>query len=97
MALCLHIISNKTSTPNSWLAWIPIANIYLICKIADKPGWWTLLLLIPPFNIVFYVIVWMEIAKALQLPSWLGFIMVIPYLGVILVGVLAFAGKRVNE
>lgn len=40
-ALCLYIIAKKTGTPNPWLAWIPIADIYLMCKVAGKPGWWT--------------------------------------------------------
>jgi len=40
---CLQIIAGKTNTENGWLAWIPIANIYLSCKIARKPGWWLLL------------------------------------------------------
>lgn len=38
VALCLHIIANKTNTPNAWLAWIPIANIYLMCKVTGRSG-----------------------------------------------------------
>ena len=96
-AICLNIIANKTSTSNSWLAWIPIANIYLMCKVADKSGWWALLFFVPLVNIVISIMVWMNIAKALQMPSWLGILMLIPYLHLIILGVLAFAGKRVNE
>ena len=36
MAICLQKIAEKTNTPNGWLAWIPIANIYLMCMIAGK-------------------------------------------------------------
>jgi hypothetical protein len=32
--------AKKTNTQNPWLTWIPIANIYLMCIIAGKPGWW---------------------------------------------------------
>ena len=39
MALTLHIIANKTNTPNGWLAWIPIANLYLVCKVAGRSGY----------------------------------------------------------
>ncbi|MFC1955435.1 DUF5684 domain-containing protein [Chloroflexota bacterium] len=69
LALCLHIIANKTNTSNPWLAWIPIANFYLMCKVADKPGWWTILFFIPLVNIVIAIIVWMGIAEARNQPS----------------------------
>lgn len=36
MAICLQKIAEKTNTPNGWMAWIPIANIYLMCMIAGK-------------------------------------------------------------
>lgn len=97
LAFCLHLIANKTNTPNPWLAWIPITNIYLMCKVADKSGWLTLLFFVPLVNIVVSIIVWMGIAKSLKMPSWLGILTLIPYLHFIIIGVLAFAGKRVNE
>jgi hypothetical protein len=90
-ALCLHIIASKTSTPNPWLAWIPIASFYLMCKVADKPGWWTILFFIPLVNIVIFIIVWMGIAEAREKPSWLGILMIIPVLDLIIPGILAFA------
>ena len=96
-AICINIIANKTSTPNSWLAWVPVANIYLMCKVADKSGWWTLLFFVPFANIVILIIVWMNIAKALKMPSWLGVLMLIPCAHFIITGILAFAGKRINE
>jgi len=89
-ALCLHIIANKTSTPNGWLAWIPIANIYLMCKVANKPGWWTILFFIPLVNIVIGIIVWMGIAEVRNQPSWLGILMIIPIVNFLILGILAF-------
>ena len=38
LALCLYMIANKTKTPDTWLAWIPIADIYLMCKIVGRSG-----------------------------------------------------------
>lgn len=90
MAVCLHVTANKTSTPYPWLAWIPIANFYLMCKVADKPGWWTILFFIPLVNIVFSIIVWMGIAEARNLPSWLGILMIIPIANFIIPGIIAF-------
>jgi hypothetical protein len=93
IAICLQIIANKTNTPNGWLAWIPIANIYLMCKIADKPGWWIILFFIPIVNIVFAIIVWMGIAKATGKASWLGILMIIPLVNLVIPGILAFTDQ----
>jgi hypothetical protein len=68
-----------------------------MCKVADKSGWLTLLFFVPLVNVVVMVIVWMGIAKSLKMPSWLGILTLIPYLHFIMIGVLAFAGKRVDE
>src|SRR6266851_559821 len=61
MALALMTIATKTNTPNGWLAWIPIANLFLMLTIAQKPAWWFVLCLIPLVNIVIFIIVWMAI------------------------------------
>jgi hypothetical protein len=90
-ALCLYFIAKKTNTPNAWLAWIPIANIYLMCKVAGKPGWWTILFFIPLVNIVFAIIVWMAMAEARHKPSWLGILMIIPIVNLVIFGILAFS------
>jgi hypothetical protein len=37
MSMALMTIATKTNTPNGWLAWIPIANIFLMLQIARKP------------------------------------------------------------
>jgi hypothetical protein len=91
MAICLMTIAKKTNTPNPWLAWIPFANLYLMCKIAGRPGWWLILLLIPFVNIVIGIIVWMGIAKARGKPDWIGILMIIPFVNLIIPGYLAFS------
>ncbi len=91
MSLCLMMIAKKTNTPNAWLAWIPIANIYLMCKIAGKPGWWLILMLIPLVNIIIMIIVWMGIAKARNKPDWIGILMIVPLVNLIIPGYLAFS------
>jgi hypothetical protein len=90
LALCLQTIARKTAIPNAWLAWIPIANIYLMCKVGYKPGWWTILFFIPIANIVFTVLVWMKIAEIRNQPSWLGILMIVPIANLVIPGILAF-------
>ena len=92
LAICLQTIARKTGTEHGWLAWIPIANAYLMCKVAGKPGWWLLLFFIPIVNIVFMVIVWMGIAEARDKKGWLGILMIVPIANLIVPGYLAFSG-----
>jgi hypothetical protein len=90
-ALALQTIANKTNTQNSWLAWIPIANMVLMLNIAKKPLWWIVLFLIPIVNIVIFVMVWMAVAEARGKPSWWGILAIVPVVNIVVPGVLAWA------
>lgn len=76
-AFCLQTIAQKTNTENAWCAWVPFANLYLMCRIAGRPGWWILLFFVPLVNIVILTILWMEIAKALGKPGWFGLLIIL--------------------
>ena len=52
----------KTGAPG-WGAIIPIYNLYLMTKMADKPAWWIVLMLIPIVNLVVLIIIALQIAK----------------------------------
>ena len=90
-AYTLMVIANKTNTESPWLAWIPIANLYLMCKIAEKPGWWTILFFIPLVNLVILIIVGMKMSEKRGKPSWLGILYIFPLLGLVVQGYLAFS------
>lgn len=90
IAFCIQTISKRTNTKDPWMAWVPILNIYLLCKIAGKPGWWLILFIIPLVNIVISIIVWMRISEALKKPGWLGILTIIPLINLVIWGYLAF-------
>lgn len=46
-SVMLFLIAKKTATALPWLAFIPIANLYLMVQIAGKPIWWLGLFLLP--------------------------------------------------
>jgi hypothetical protein len=91
MSLALMTIATKTNTPNGWLAWIPIANLFLTLNIARKPVWWFILMLIPLVNIVVFILVWMGIAEARQKPNWWGILVIVPLFGLIVPAYLAWS------
>ena len=74
----VQVIADKTNTEDSWMAWVPIVNLYLLCRISGKPGWWFFLFLIPIVNIVIFIIVCMKIAELRGRPGWVGILWVIP-------------------
>ena len=89
-SLALMTIANKTSTPNAWMAWVPILNVIIMLAVAKKPIWWILLMLIPLVNIIIIVLVWMGIAEARNKPSWWGILMLVPIANLIVPGLLAW-------
>ena len=55
-------VFEKAGEPG-WAAIVPIYNLYVMLKIAGKPAWWLLLMLIPFVNLVIAIMVNLEIAK----------------------------------
>jgi hypothetical protein len=47
-----------------WAAIIPIYNVIVLLRIAQRPLWWLILLLIPLVNIVVGIVVAIDVAKA---------------------------------
>lgn len=91
LGLTVYLIANKTGTSDAWMAWVPVLNVYLMCKIAGKPGWWVVLFFIPFVNIVMTVLVWMGIAEARHKPAWLGVLMLVPIANIVIPAHLAFS------
>ena len=91
MSLALQTIADKTGTANSWLAWIPIANLFLMLSVAKKPMWWFILFLVPLVNVVIGIMVWMAIAEARGKPNWWGILMIVPVANFVVPGYLAWA------
>ena len=97
-ALALMAIAKKTNTKNGWLAFIPIANIYLITQMAGKSGWWTLIILAPliPFigSIAMTIaIIWFFwiIAEDIKFPGWTSILLIVPIVNLIILGIWAWA------
>ncbi len=47
-----------------WAAIIPIYNLYILCKIGGRPGWWVILFFIPIVGIVISALVSIDVAKS---------------------------------
>lgn len=93
-AYCLARLGKKMGMPfGSSFVWaiIPIANIIFMLKLANKPLWWLLLILVPIVNIVITIMVWMSIAERLGKPSWWGIMIgIVPIANIIFLLMLVF-------
>ena len=87
----IYRLAKKTNTEHAGWAWIPFVNLYLLIKIAQKPGWWLILFFIPIVNIIIAVLVWMSISRRVGKPDYLGLFMVIPILNLVIPAYLAFS------
>jgi|SRR3989344_2658142 len=91
-AYALQVIAKKTHAPKTWWAWVPLLNLFLLVKIAEKSYWWVLWSLIPIVNLVINALLWMRIAVRLGKPKWLGILILIPVVSFVVMGYLAFRG-----
>jgi hypothetical protein len=82
ISICVFVIAYKSGHEWSWLAFIPLANIWLLFNMADASLWYLLLFLIPIVNIAVYVWLWARIAENTNKPSWLGLLMILPVINV---------------
>ena len=95
---CLQRISEKSNRGVPWMAWVPIANFFLMCTIADVPykSLWFLLLGFMPFVGIFciygyFIFIGYKMAQSLNKSIWWGMLTAIPLINVIAYGVLAFS------
>jgi len=84
-------VFEKAGQPG-WACLIPIYNLYVMLKIAGKPGWWLAMYLIPFVNIVFAIWTVNMISKSFGKDE--GFTVGLTLLGVVFWPILAFSDAR---
>ena len=62
-ALALRTIAEKMKYSRPWLAWIPIANLFLFPILTKRKWTWGLLFFVPVVNVVFLIICLWEILE----------------------------------
>ena len=75
-----------------WAVFVPIYNIYILCKIAGRPGWWLLLMFIPVVGLVISIILCIDIAKSFG--KGVGFAIGLVLLGFIFYPILGFGSAE---
>lgn len=84
-------VFTKAGEPG-WAAIVPIYNLIVLLKIAGKPAWWILLMLIPVVNLVPFVMIPLQVAK--NFGKGVGFALGLMFLGPIFYPVLGFGSAQ---
>ncbi|MBL7148417.1 MAG: hypothetical protein ISS82_06325 [Nanoarchaeota archaeon] len=97
-ALAWSTIAKKLKYKKPWLAWIPVAQLFLIPILAKKKWAWGFMFLVPIANIVFCIIWTWKVFERRKYPGWLSLSIIIPKVGGILyliaIGFVAWGKKR---
>jgi hypothetical protein len=78
-----------------WACLIPIYNIYILLKIAGRPGWWLLLFLIPLVNLAMAIVVSIDVAR--RFGKGVGFGFGLAFLGFVFYPILGFGDAQYTQ
>jgi hypothetical protein len=85
--LCMHQVARKIGVPHAWLIWVPIAQMWPMCRMGGRSVWWMVGMIVlmgffPPagmlLGLVFGVLWVLGIAANCGKPPWIGLLLLIP-------------------
>jgi Family of unknown function (DUF5684) len=90
--IMMWLIFEKAGKPG-WAAIVPFYNTYVLLKLVGRPGWWMLLFFLPIVNIVFLIMVMVDLATAFGKPGVFAVLLI--FLQPIGMAILAFSKNAV--
>ncbi len=97
-ALAWSTIAKKLKCKYYWLAWIPVANFFLLPLILKKKWTWGFMIFVPIANVVFFILWNWKIFELRKYPGWLSLSVLVPKFGGILyliaIGFVAWQKKK---
>ena len=92
-AICLQRIAKKAGIKDDWLAWIPLVNLVLMCRMARLSPWLALFCFIPCIGIIFAFIIYYRTPRCLGVRGPICFLMLPLVVNLVYMGFLAFSFK----
>ncbi len=82
-AWLLYRIGKRFNYANSWYAWVPILNLWMMTELAGRDITFFVIMLLGTFlcgivGLVMMIILWMDIAGKCGKERWYGILMIIP-------------------
>jgi hypothetical protein len=97
-SLCMAFIAQKTNQGPIWMAWVPVAQLMLMFKVANLSYWWLLIFFasfVPLIGalavLAFSGYLYYKVALARNKPGWVGLLMLLPLANLVVLGYLAFS------
>lgn len=84
-------VLEKAGKPG-WAAIVPIYNIIVLLEVTGRPLWWIFMFLIPLVNIVFAVLLYIDLAKSFG--QGVGFAIGLMFLSFVFYPILGFGNYR---
>ncbi len=95
VTVALYLIAQRLGHDLPWLAFVPLANLWLILNLGGESALWLILFFIPCINLIFFVVLliaWAHIARSLGKSELLAIALLIPIVNVIVLYYLALSG-----
>jgi hypothetical protein len=84
-------VFTKAGQPG-WASIVPFYNFYILLRIVGRPGWWLALMFIPLVNIVIYILVMIDLARAFGKSNGFAVLLILlPFVGLL---ILSFGDAR---
>jgi hypothetical protein len=87
-ALCFQRIARGHNLPHTWYSWIPVLNVYLVCRIIGKRYLWTVLCFVPVVNFFLYIVICFKLSRACGKGRVLGLLLLIPGVDLVVLWIL---------
>lgn len=81
VAVGLTMLAARLETKGGWMAWIPILNLYLLCRLARTSPVWILPALVPVLGLAVLAYLGARVARRLGMPAAAGVLWGVPFLG----------------
>ncbi len=93
IAIGLTMIAARLRSGGGWMAWIPVVNFFLLCRLAQSSFWLVLPLVIPVAGLIALGYLGARIARRLGQPGFVGALFGVPVIGALVPIPLALAGR----
>ncbi len=97
VCLPLMLIAKKLGKNYTWLIWIPLVQVFYFVYMAGRSLWWAAFVLLPIFNILFPLFLFVDVLKALRKSVWLIAPILLPGANILTLWYLAFSKSSLDQ
>lgn len=97
VAVGLSMLAAKLGMRGGWMAWVPVLNLLLLCRMARASVVWLFAALVPVFGLAALAYLGARVARRMGLPIAIGAMWGVPFLGALVPIPMALAGGTMPD